>query len=77
MTILNRKQYAHLRKMTYEQMNKWAEEFYKQAYQDGANAQPTQADEITEDELFKILLSVQGVGMKQAQKILSALKNKE
>ena len=74
--------YKKLRKMSFNEFNRWITEFYAAAYQDGAEAVVTDSDPlddpdlvaaIEQERLYEVLLSVPGIGEKLADRILKAI----
>lgn len=63
-----------IQKMTLNQFNIFAQDVYKTGVQDGIDAiEKETVAEMDTDELYRRLLSVKGVGVKLADKIMDAI----
>lgn len=63
-----------IQKMTLNQFNIFAQDVYKTGVQDGIDAiEKETVAEMDTDELYRRLLSVKGVGVKLANKIMDAI----
>lgn len=67
--LLTRAQYKKIKKMDHGEMSDWAEDFYKNAFEDGRKS----AEGLGETELREVLLSVKGIGEAKAAAILAAV----
>ena len=74
--------YKRLRKMSFNEFNRWITEFYAAAYQDGADSVVVESDPpdhpdlvaaMEEERLYEILLSIPGIGVKRADRIMEAI----
>ena len=63
--------FKKVQKMSLNQFNRWAESVYKHGVQDGIDfIEEETVAELTEDDLYNILLSVKGIGQKRADEVM-------
>lgn len=68
--------YDKIRKMTFNEFNRWVTGLYIDAFQEGQKEQQREEHNISfENELPKILLSVKGLGQKRVNDILAAIES--
>lgn len=80
MVQITRNEYRHFRNMSYQELVLYLMRFYKIAYQDGMEDQLKQIEKdqkemlkLDDEELYRILLEIPGIGEKRAEKILDRL----
>lgn len=76
MKVASFSDYKQVRKMSFNDFNRWVVALYQAAYEDGLNEQSSSDDVaaiLTEDRLREILLSIKGVGEKRVEQIIDAI----
>lgn len=69
--------YNRLRKMSFNDLNRWVTAFYKNAFVDGMDKAEDGIVTISENDFRDLLKSVHGVGEKRADEIIEKLKTFE
>lgn len=75
--VLNFHDYKRLRKMSYNDLCRWAEELYKNAFLDGMDKAEEGIITISADDFKACAESVKGIGEKRADEIIERLKEYE
>ena len=76
MKPFSEREYVRIKKFSFQKMKDFLFSIYKSGFQDGVQEalSGTYDIDLDEDEMFKIICSVPGVGMAKANKIVKAIK---
>ena len=79
MKPVNFSDFKKIQKFSLNEFNRWMMTLYETAFEDGLREGESEFDDciatISEDRLLEILLSVKGIGVKRAEKIIATILN--
>lgn len=75
--VIDFNSYSRLRKMSFNDLNRWLVEFYANAFSDGMDKAEEGIITISADDFRQCAESVRGVGEKRADEIIERLKEYE